>query len=265
MAHTDFELTVLGARGSMATCGAAFLEYGGNTSCYMIRAGEETIFLDAGSGILSAPADFPRPPVILLSHLHLDHVMGLGMFPLLAQKGKRASLYVPFCEDAQAACAQMDRVFCPPFWPLKLGELEAELRILPLPERFRVGEVLVTDMAGCHPGGCVVYRLDFAGKAIVYATDYEHGQADGALADFARNADLLLYDAQYEAAEYDRKKGFGHSTVETGLELMERADIGRMLLIHHSPESTDSVLRQREEALRSERVSFAREGQRITV
>lgn len=76
----SFQMTVLGSRGSMAACRDDCSMYGGDTSCYMVRAGNETIFLDGGSGLASAPAVYPKAPVILLSHLHLDHIMGLGMF-----------------------------------------------------------------------------------------------------------------------------------------------------------------------------------------
>ena len=266
MASSDFQLTVLGTRGSMALSGGEYRVFGGASSCYMVRAGEETIFLDAGSGMVTAPGAYPRPPVILLSHLHLDHVIGLGMFPLLSQRGARARLYVPFCGDEQTASAQLDRVFSPPFWPLKLSELEAELDILPLPERFEIGEVQVETLPSNHPGGCIVYKLSHAGKTLVFATDYEHDEkCDAALAAFAENADLLLYDAQYEEAEYARKKGFGHSTAEEGLALMERSGARRLLLIHHDPGSTDSILLRREKRLPAARAAYAREGQCITL
>lgn len=266
MAANEFQLTVLGTRGSMAIDGPAFREFGGATSCYLVRAGEESIFLDGGSGIVSAPERFDKSPVILLSHLHLDHVMGLGMFPALSRRGQKVELYVPFCEDAQQAEAKMDRLFSPPFWPLTLGGLEADLSIRALPERLRIGAVQVETMPGSHPGGCVVYKLRYAGKTLVCATDYEHGgESDAALAAFARNADLLLYDAQFTDAEYAQRKGFGHSTAERGLALMERADVRRMLFIHHAPGSTDEILRRRERALGTERASFAREGQTIVL
>ena len=92
MGASDLRLRVLGTRGSLAISGEDYREFGGNTSCYMVQAGEETIFLDAGSGIFSAPDRFSRPPVILLSHLHLDHVIGLGMFPAISRKGQMRPL-----------------------------------------------------------------------------------------------------------------------------------------------------------------------------
>ena len=264
MERSDFRLTVLGARGSMATGGADFHEFGGSTSCYMVQAGKETIFLDAGSGLLSAPSAFPAPPVILLSHLHLDHLIGLGMFPVLSRKGERASLYVPFCKDGQEAAVLLDRVFSPPFWPLKLCELEATLQICSLPEHLQIGEVRVEAIPGRHPDGCMVIKLCCRGRSLVYATDYEHEQShDEVLASFAKDTDLLLYDAQFSSEAYPRKKGFGHSTAEKGLELMQRADARRLLLIHHDPHSTDLILRQREAELGTDRASYAREGQVI--
>ena len=264
MSSPDFQLTVLGTRGSIAMSGADYAEYGGSTSCYMVQAGEDTLFLDAGSGLLSAPGSYPKAPVILLSHLHLDHVFGLGLSPLLTQKEQQIDLYIPFCETEETARRQMDRIYSPPSWPVRLEELGAELRLRTVPACFSVGKIRVETMAGHHPGGCMVYKLSCAGKSIVFATDYEHGgESDARLAAFAKNADLLLYDAQFAPEEYERKKGYGHSTAEKGLELMERSHAGQLLLIHHDFKSTDHILRQREKKLGTKRASFAREGQTI--
>ena len=95
-------LTVLGARGSLPVSDTKRSRFGGATSCYMVQAGSETIFLDGGTGLVSAPALSGKPPVILLSHLHLDHVIGLGMYlsirisrqPLSVSKATEATLSV---------------------------------------------------------------------------------------------------------------------------------------------------------------------------
>ena len=264
MISPDFQLTVLGTRGSVAMSGADYAQFGGSTSCYMVQAGEDTVFLDAGSGLLSAPEAYPRAPAILLSHLHLDHVMGLGMFPPMAQNHRQIELYVPFCDTEEAARAQLDRIYSPPFWPVRLDELGAELCLRTVPACFSAGKIRVESMVGHHPGGCMVYKLSCAGKTIVFATDYEHSEeSDARLAAFAKNADLLLYDAQFDPAEYERKKGYGHSPAETGLELMARADVNRLLLIHPECKSTDCILHEREKRLGTKQASYAREGQTI--
>ncbi len=266
MTRPVFQLTVLGARGSMAMGCRDNMLFGGDTSCYMVRAGDETVFLDAGSGIVSAPGSYPKPPVILLSHLHLDHIMGLGMFPALSNRSQKSILYVPFCNDRTSAELQMNRVFAPPVWPLKLSEYEGGIEILPLPDSFGIGALQIETIPGNHPGGCLIFRLRFQGKTIIYATDYEHTESSFLkLIEFSRDADLLLFDGQFIDELYDEKRGFGHSTAEKGLELMGSSNAKQLLLIHHDPGSTDRILLTREKRLANADASYAREGQTISL
>lgn len=264
MSGSAFQLTVLGARGSMAGDREDCAIFGGDTSCYQLEAGDETFFLDAGTGLLRAPAYYPKPPVILLSHLHLDHLAGLGMFPGISNPHQRPRVYVPFCQTKEAAVQTMDRLFSPPFWPLRLQECESAPELLPMPEKLALGGVSVETGLGNHPGGCLMFRIRYRGKCLVYATDFEHEEAAFArLTDFARDADLLLYDAQFTEREYELRRGYGHSTAEKGMELMAGSGAKRMLLVHHAPWSTDQVLLLREDSLHREDVGYARQGQTI--
>ncbi len=266
MTEKDFSLTVLGPRGSMAVSRSDITVFGGDSSCYMVRAGDETVFLDAGSGLISAPAVYPKPPVILLSHLHLDHVIGLGMFPGLSRRGQKTRLFVPFCENGDQVLSLMKRLYAPPFWPLELSEYEGELDAQPFPAAMRIGELIIETMKGNHPGGSLVIRLLYHGKSVVYATDYEYTEASfSALAAFSEHADLLLYDAQYDDEEYEQKKGFGHSTARKGLELQRASGAKRLMLIHHDPKCTDDVLLQREQELTGAQAAYAREGQTVVL
>lgn len=265
MSQSCFELTVLGARGSMACARPACALFGGDTSCYRVRAGEETIFLDAGSGLLGAAAAYSKPPVILLSHLHLDHLIGLGMFPGLSVPGQGLRVYVPFCESREAAERTMNRIYDTPLWPVRLSQAECGAELLPLPETLTLGGVTVTSMPGSHPNGCLVFRLRYEGKSLVYATDFEHEERSFTrLAAFARGTDLLLYDAQFTPEEYASRKGFGHSTAEQGVELWKESGAKRLLLIHHAPWSTDTMLLAREKGL-PEGCAYAREGQILSL
>lgn len=264
MKNSSFSITILGSRGSVTRGSPEFSEFGGDTSCYMVRAGDETVFLDAGSGLVHAPASYPKAPVILLSHLHLDHILGLGMYPGFTTKGQNVRLYVPFCSADEEAADQIERVFSPPLWPLKLTDIGAELCIRSLPSVLQIGDLCVETMVGNHPDRSMIFRLSYHSRSLVYATDYEHedNSFDG-LTDFSCNADLLLYDAQFTEKEYETRKGFGHSTAEKGLELFQKCGAGRMLLIHHSPFSTDRILRIREKGLLSEHVRYARQKETV--
>jgi ribonuclease BN (tRNA processing enzyme) len=112
----------------------------------------------------------------------------------------------------------------------------------------------------------MVFRLRHEGKSIVYVTDYEYEESSfERLVRFAEGADLLMFDAQYEDAELPAKHGYGHASAGQGIELMERSDAKRLLLIHHDPQSFDRVLAQRETLLTQKKVEYARTGQRIVL
>ncbi len=263
--HSVFQLKVLGARGSVPACGREFAAFGGSTSCYQVQAGDQTVFLDAGSGILSAPVDFEVPPVILLSHLHLDHVLGLGMYARLSRKGLSTDIYVPAADDA-AAEAVLNGLYEPPYWPLTLKNYAGDVQIRSLPASLTFGDLRIDTMEGFHPGGCRAFRLSFVGKSLVYATDQEPDAAGlEALAAFSENADLLLFDGQYTEAEYEKRRGFGHSTAQRGMQLMQACGAKKLLIVHHDPNSTDAVLQQREEEVGRADVRYAREGETIAL
>ncbi len=256
-------LTVLGCGGSMPIGRKDRILFGGATSCYMVQAGEDCVFLDAGTGILSAPASLPYPPLILLTHLHLDHVLGLGTYPRLLMNGEKTYLCLS-AKNVKQAREKLDALFSPPFWPLSLMDYKGELELVPPSFPMRHGAMRIDCMEGRHPGGCLVFRISCGEKSIVYATDYEHDNGESAeLESFARGTDLLLYDGQYRPEEYNDRKGFGHSTGQKGIELMERCCAKRLLLIHHDPGCTDADLLEREKRIGRQNVRFAREGEVI--
>ena len=260
MPSSDLRLIVLGSRGSMATCGPGYSEFGCSTSCYLVQFRDQSLILDAGSGILQAPASSGETPAILVSHWHLDHLLGLCMYARLNHSETQTDLYLP-ASSSEAAQQCLDRLFAPPFWPLTLGEYPCRLRVRAFPRTLDHGPFHVTTTEGNHPGGCLVIKVECDGKTIVYVTDYEHEASSFArLTEFSRCADLLLYDAQYTEEEYETHRGYGHSTPEKGIELMQASGAKRLLLIHHDPKSTDDILRQREMQLTDPHVQLAHEG-----
>lgn len=261
---SEMTLTILGARGSAPICRRDSMIFGGLTSCYMFRACGETVFLDAGTGLQSAPDEYQNSPVFLLSHLHLDHLFGLGMYPRLSQKEAVTTIYVP-AENGDAVQA-LDGAYSPPYWPLSLTAYGSELQIFPHRFPLQIGEIIIDGMKGCHPGGVWCFRLQCRGKKLVYASDFEHEEPYFSdLIEFSQNADLLLYDGQYTPEEYESKKGFGHSTAEKGLELLERSGAAKLLLIHHDPSRTDRKLLEMEKLIGRENVHYAREGEVIVL
>ena len=77
-------VTLFGTRGSLAAPGAETNRYGGNTSTVEVCANDGTLLvLDAGTGIRRLAKQIPLAIAridILLTHLHMDHIQGLGFF-----------------------------------------------------------------------------------------------------------------------------------------------------------------------------------------
>lgn len=60
--------------------------------------------------------------------------------------------------------------------------------------------------------------------------------------DFAKDADLVIFDAQYTAAEYPSKVGWGHSTVDDAIRIATQGNAKRLALFHHDPTRPDQAL-----------------------
>lgn len=253
-------VTVLGARGSVPVSGENVRRYGGSTSCYMVEAGGEYLVLDAGTGIVKARVPGDGPVHILLSHPHADHVIGLPMMPALTEKGREVHLWGEE-RGGRTVEEQLALLISPPLWPVTLAEYPADVRYHTLSFPLRLGRFEVDGMAACHPGGSTVLRVRACGKTLVYATDFEHTAENlPLLAEFSREADLLLYDAQYTPEEYARRRGFGHSTAEAGMEIARLGRVRRLVLVHHDPRHDDSQMEALERLLGAR---YAREGEVI--
>lgn len=251
--NEKWKITVWGVRGSFPVPSAEFLEYGGNTSCISVECGGELAIFDAGSGLADLGAALSgrggkKKIHLFLSHLHLDHVMGLVVFRLFHDADAEIHLYGEAAEGKSFGCC-LEELLGRPFWPLGLKDFPACVQVHEIgPESlFPLGEshITVRTMAGDHPGGSLLYRLEDGRHSMVYGLDCELTEKSaGALMEFARDAGLLVWDANFTAK--DLRKGWGHSTWEQGLELGKRAGVGEVLMTHYSREYTDSFLREQE-------------------
>ncbi len=257
--ENSMTFSILGARGSVPVGGEGYNRYGGNTSCYMIEFGKEQIFLDAGTGMIKAPYRKDSNITVLLSHLHIDHLIGFPFFTPLFDVGRKVSIYSVKRENGLLK-DQLNGLFMPPFWPLRIDDYIADIdyRIPEFP--FMIGDMDVDGMEGNHPGGSTIFKLTRNGKSIVCMTDYEHDEAgfNDALVEFVKGADVLLYDAQYTSEEYPSHKGFGHSTPDKGHEFMKLTGAKNMYFIHHDPSHDDDILDELEKKYGSENVHYAR-------
>jgi phosphoribosyl 1,2-cyclic phosphodiesterase len=271
------KLVPLGVRGSTPAPGAAFLRYGGNTSCVAIhRSGRDApdLLLDAGTGLRELhrllPAGAAFAGTILLSHLHWDHVQGLPFCPAIDRDDARVDLRLPDSGGGADATATLARSMSPPHFPIGPGGLRGAWSfgaIAPGRHRMDGFVVLVADVA--HKGGRTYgFRVEADGRSIAYLPD--HAPTEGlapAVRALVADVDVLLHDGQYLAAERRTALAYGHSVVDDIVRLAGDAGVRRLILTHHAPDRTDDQLDELAAAMigAAVPVTLAAEGIEISV
>ena len=269
------ELTVKfwGVRGSYPTPGAGTIKYGGNTASVEVRAGERTIIFDAGTGIIPLGRELARTKrageiMLLLSHLHHDHTQGFPFFVPAYLPNSKLHIFGPDGTH-ESMKNVLERNQSSETFPLGLRDMASFKDI----QAVRESQVIVWDEDGirltesaigvsdesiiirihksyAHPGSVCVYRISWRGKSVVYATDTEgYVGTDRKLVQFARDADVLIHDAQYLEEHYRGQlvgfpstQGFGHSTVTMACEVALASEAGQLVLFHHDPSYTDEMI-----------------------
>jgi phosphoribosyl 1,2-cyclic phosphodiesterase len=263
------QLRFLGVRGSYPTPLAANLGFGGNTTCLEIRAGsDDRLLIDAGSGITRLRGMKPAPRVnVLLTHFHIDHIMGLPFFAPMFDRRCHLSFWSD--QSPEVAGSNLDVLLSSPYSPVR-DSIAATREYIQIDRQpFRVGSITVHPFPLNHPQGCLGYRIESAGAVIVHASDLEHGhpRLDSVLREYAQNADVLIYDAQYTDEEYDSKKGWGHSTWREATRVARDAGVQHLILFHHDPDHDDDTMRKIEAAAKRqfENTDAAQEGATLTL
>ncbi len=265
----SLDIAFWGVRGSTPTPIASNLGFGGNTSCFQIQSGRDSIIIDAGSGIreLGRTLKGVRDIDIFLTHFHWDHILGIPFFaPLFLPNFTVTFHSFPTPSEIQSRLhVQMSA----PFFTLDFDQAAAKREFRDVSQVFSKGALQVTAFPLNHPQGAVGYRVEAGARRIVIATDVEHGNAklDKTLREYAEGADLLVYDAQYTPEEYEARRGWGHSHYAEAANVARDAGVKQLLLSHHDPTHTDTDMARIEQQARAlfENTFAAREHQTISL
>lgn len=249
------KIKLWGVRGSIPTTGPDTKFYGGHTSCLSVLEDDELVVLDAGSGIqgfnsMNIPAS--KRIDVLLTHLHMDHIQGLGFFKALFIPDLEVHIWGPFGNSSLHS--RLSRYLSPPLFPVLLRDLPCKLILHEIGnDEYEVDHFKVTSSYIIHPGPTLGYRIEGKHSVFTYIPDHEpalgrqgmihHGKWTSGF-DIASGADLIYHDGQYTTQEYDTKKGWGHSCYNDVLQFASLTGVKHLLIGHHDPNHNDTRLNE---------------------
>jgi phosphoribosyl 1,2-cyclic phosphodiesterase len=265
------KVTLWGTRGSHAGPGPDTVRYGGHTSCVEVRGEDGTVLvLDAGTGAKPLGGVLVQEHGrvdLLLTHLHMDHIQGLGFFAPLFVPGREVHIWGP-PSSTHAVRTHLQRYMSPPLFPVRLRDLPCRLEVHDVIDGMavRIGGLEISAALVIHPGAAVGYRISEGGHTLAFVPDHEPalGCPDfpGPPAwtsgyDLCAGADLLIHDAQYTDDEYAKRVGWGHSTFDQTVAFATLVGARHLVTFHHDPMHTDAMLDAVADEIRARRLPFA--------
>jgi len=247
--YSHYNLHVFGCRGSMPVTGPNFVEFGGETSCYILKKDQYAIIIDCGSGLYNAKNVLSNCTKIdiIMTHVHYDHVIGLlgwAAFPPNAE----INFYGKFRQ--WMGDKTFHEFFKSPFWPIQpdignYNQIPASGETLYLNNN----EVCVDFYDATHPNFSTLCVIKVGDKKVCVMFDTE--SPDDIPKEVLKGADLILYDGMYTDENYERHKGWGHSTWQEGCKLALATKPHYLVITHHDPTSSDYVLKVEERKAQS--------------
>jgi len=253
-----------GTRGSNPVSGHEFIRFGGNTACLEVRHGEDMLIIDAGSGIRPfgeiLDKEKQKTIHIFLSHTHWDHVTGFPFFDPIYDPDVQIVIWSPVGFEKPTRELFTDMLALA-YFPVRLEDIRAKISFNDLRDGHPVsiGDITIDSHYAFHPGATLCFKIHVGGKTYGYVTDNEmfmgyHGnpnaigkdhtliQSHANIIDFFKGCDTLIHEAQYTPLEYQRRVGWGHSSIPNATILCKYAEIKDWIVTHHDPKNTDSDL-----------------------
>ena len=238
------KITLHGCRGSIAVSSKEFIKYGGHTSCYEVSTSNTQIILDSGTGFQNVSFHKDLKKVILLSHLHHDHIQGLGFNKDIFNPSCNIEISSALYESTELR-SKIQTYFSGSYFPLNLTDELKNLKFynfVTLAENNK-DDIIIESLEMNHPGRSFGYSITHENKKFVYLSDNEFKRWQLTnLCDFCENSDIILWDGMFIDRDLIDKNGWGHSSIGQGVEFFHKINCKKMLITHHAPDRTDYEL-----------------------
>jgi len=273
----SLSVTFWGVRGSIPCPGPATVRYGGNTPCLEVRAAGRLMIFDAGTGLMPlgnalAAAGKPVDADWYFTHTHFDHIQGIPFFSPLYDKRNSFRLWASHLAPEMTLKDVLSNMMQAPLFPIPIEIFGADVKFNDFDRMSTLepapGVRVRTTMLN-HPNRATGYRVEVGGKSLCYVTDTEHvpGKPDENILGLIAGADLVIYDSTYTDDEYPGHVGWGHSTWQEGVRLVEKAGAKRLAIFHHDPSHDDTFMDRIAAAAAAARPGtiVAREGETVAL
>jgi phosphoribosyl 1,2-cyclic phosphodiesterase len=255
----DSYIKFWGTRGSNPVSGNDYIRYGGNTVCLELRHGNDLVIIDAGTGIrpLGNSLMDVKNIHLFIGHTHWDHILGFPFFAPIYNSDCHICIWAPigFEKTTRELFTEM---LAYAYFPVRLDDIQAKISFRDLRDgqSVSIGKIQIHNHYAFHPGATLCFKIQFGDKTIGYASDNEmlmgyHGNPSGlgrdhpllapydSLIKFYQGCDLLVHEAQYFPAEYQKKVGWGHSSLSNAAALMQHCKPKEWMITHHDPQNSD--------------------------
>jgi phosphoribosyl 1,2-cyclic phosphodiesterase len=250
-------IRIWGCRGSLASPGSETVRYGGNTSSVEVRLDDGNLLvMDAGTGIRDLGLNLAQQePVkvvhLFLTHLHLDHVEGLGFFSAIWNPEIELHIWGP-PSSLRSLEDRIGKLMSPPLFPVHLGDVPARPIFHDAADQdIQIGAATIRVQSVTHRGSTAGYRIEENGRSFAYIPDHEPALGVDLeklepewVSGFAvaHGADVLFHDAQYTEEEYPSHRTWGHSAIDHTVTFGLMTKVRNLVLFHHDPAHTDAEL-----------------------
>lgn len=230
------------------------------TSCIMVENKGTLFILDAGTGLSNlrkyrAVLEKYDTVYLLLSHYHLDHMIGLIYIdPFIREKkfrvyGPGRMAYPETTEEYLHAFLRKE------FFSRSIDTFSRDVQIRDFPsETFCIEDTKITVARQKHSAPSFRITMD---DRLIYATDtvFQADAWDGI------SADLLFHECwEYETSGHDR-----HTSLQQLKNELPLGSFGKIYLIHHNPDWSEEDFQNIREMTEGTNIALAEDGMEIRI